>query len=342
MNAPTYRQGLTPFLRDDRAYPGREGPYYPSASLVAAANAAIILGMPLLLTGEPGCGKTEFAEAAARALGWPHFTCFVRSDSRARDLIYSYDALRRFGDAQHGEGREKQRARDPRNYIRLEGLGLGLTSNEPCVVLIDEIDKAPRDLPNDLLRELDRSRADFEIPEIDDAVIADIDRDYKDQPIPTIEGRQVRHVMQRPKSAPRPLVLITSNIERQLPEPFLRRCLFFHIEFPDAAALIKIIKGRFPKFPELLLEQAIDVVLSLRKHYNLTKKPTTAELVSWLEVLQRMYDPNYVQQALAGVVAKLDREKHAPSKDINWTLLPGLPCLLKLDEDLQRVFQKRT
>jgi len=342
MNAPTYRQGLAPRLPDDRPYRGREGPYYPSAGLVAAANAALVLGMPLLLTGEPGCGKTDFAEAAARVLGWPHHTCFVRSDSRARDLLYSYDALRRFGDAQHGEGREKQRARDPRHYIRLEGLGLGLTSDEPCVVLIDEIDKAPRDLPNDLLRELDRSRADFEIPELDDNTIADLDREYKKQslPSPTFEGRSLKHVMQRPEGAPRPLVVVTSNIERQLPEPFLRRCLFFHIEFPDAAALLKIVKGRFPELPEPLMTQAIDVVLTLRKHYSLTKKPTTAELVSWLEVLQRMCDPNYVAQALAGVVSKLDRGRHVPTKDIDWKLLPGLPCLLKLDEDLRRVLPK--
>lgn len=354
MNASTYRQDLAPRLPDNRPYPGRhgstpvrdrEGPYYPSAALVAAANAALLLGMPLLLTGEPGCGKTEFAGAAARVLGWPCHTCFVRSDSRARDLLYSYDALRRFGDAQHGSDREKLRARDPRHYIRLEGLGLGLTSSEPAVVLIDEIDKAPRDLPNDLLRELDRTRADFEIPELDDLVLRELDAEYEkhNRPPPTFEGRALKHTMKRADDAPRPLVIIiTSNIERQLPEPFLRRCLFFHIEFPGFDALLTILKGRFPEQPEPLLTQAIDLVLTLRKHYGLTKKPTTAELVSWIEVLDRMCEPNYVHQALAGAASKLDRKNHVPTKPIDWSLLPGLPCLLKLDEDLQRVALKKT
>jgi MoxR-like ATPase len=343
MNASTYREGLTPRLPDGRPYPGREGSYHPSAGLVAAANAALVLGMPLLLTGEPGCGKTDFASAVAGVLGWPCHTCFVRSDSRARDLLYSYDALRRFGDAQYGSAREKQRARDSRHYIRLEGLGLGLTSPEPAVVLIDEIDKAPRDLPNDLLRELDRSRAEFEIPELDDAVLRELDAEYRKENVgsPMCEGRALKHVMRRPTDAPRPLVIITSNIERQLPEPFLRRCLFFHIEFPDAMALKRIVQGRFPRQPEPLLTQAIDLVLALRKHYGLTKKPTTAELISWLEVLERMCEPAYVQHALAGAASKLDREKHTPLKPIDWSLLPGLPCLLKLDEDLQRVSPKK-
>ena len=349
MNAPTpYRKGLAHRLPEGRPYKGREGDYFPSNSLVAAANAAIVLGMPLLLTGEPGCGKTDFAEAAATELGWPFHPCHVRSDSRARDLLYSYDALRRFGDAQHGSERERQRARDPRHYVRLEGLGLGLTSPEPSVVLIDEIDKAPRDLPNDLLRELDRSRGDFEVPELSDSVLAELDREYKASGIipPRFEARALVHTMKRPDSAIRPLVIITSNIERQLPEPFLRRCLFFHIEFPGKDDLVKIVQARFPNQPKLLVTQAVDLVLTLRKQYSLTKKPTTSELLQWVELLGGMYDPGHAEQALGIAATKIDPDKHVPrtglAKPLDWSLIPGLTCLLKLDEDLQRVLPKRT
>lgn len=351
-----YRKDLRPRLPDDRAYRGREGAYYPSHGLVAAANAAIVLGMPLLLTGEPGCGKTDFAEAAAETLGWPYHACHVRSDSRARDLLYSYDALRRFGDAQHGSPREKLRARDPRNYIRIEGLGLGLTAPEPTVVLVDEIDKAPRDLPNDLLREIDRTRLEFEIPELDDAVLGDLDAEYKEsgQRPPhfeirkdgtVIHSRELVRMMRRPDKSVYPLIVITSNIERQLPEPFLRRCLFFHIEFPDREALLKIVRTRFPEHPDLLVTAAIDLVLTLRKNYSLTKKPTTSELLEWVNVLDRMYDVGQATQALGVAVSKIDREKHVPlagqTKPLDWLLVPGLACLLKLDEDLQRVLPRR-
>ncbi len=353
MNASTpYRKDLHPRLPDDRAYRGRDGAYYPSHGLVAAANAAIVLGMPLLLTGEPGCGKTDFAEAAANTLGWPYHPCHVRSDSRARDLLYSYDALRRFGDAQHGAEREKRHARDPRHYIRLEGLGLGLTAPERTIVLIDEIDKAPRDLPNDLLRELDRSRLDFEIPELDDLVLAELDAEYRPSAPPRFEirrdgvvseTRDLVRTMRRPEKTIYPLIVITSNIERQLPEPFLRRCLFFHIEFPDRDALLKIVRGRFPDHPELLVTTATDLVLTLRKNYSLTKKPTTSELLAWVEVLGKMYDLSKAQEALDDAARKIDRKKHTPlaGETVGWSKIPGLACLLKLDEDLQRVISRK-
>lgn len=343
-----------PSVRLQGIHNGRDdAPYHPSPTLLAAANTALLLNTPLLLAGEPGCGKTDFAEAAATELGWPFHPCHVRSDSRARDLLYSYDALRRFGDAQHGSERERQRARDPRHYVRLEGLGMGLTSPERSVVLIDEIDKAPRDLPNDLLRELDRSRGDFEVPELSDVVLGELDTEYKNAGIkpprfetPHFEPRVLVHTMKRPDPAIRPLVIITSNVERQLPEPFLRRCLFFHIEFPGKEDLLKIVQGRFPGQPALLVTQAIDLVLTLRKHYSLTKKPTTSELLQWVEVLGEMYDPGHVQQALGVATSKIDAKKHVPladqAKPFDWSLLPGLACLLKLDEDLQRVLPKRT
>lgn len=239
---------------------GREGQrYLAEPELVAAANAALYLEMPLLLTGEPGCGKTHFAWAAAWGLHRTRVTnatyqlehapqpliCHVRSDSRARDLLYSYDAVRRFGDAQHGGDAGKIRAADARQYIELGGLGRALMDTTRQVVLIDEIDKAPRDLPNDLLNELDVG--DFEIPEIPSSLPPDV----MSQLPATVDshGIALKRAMGRPlarnsrpvRRLPKPLVIITSNVERQLPDAFLRRCVFFHIEFPSRARLTEIL-----------------------------------------------------------------------------------------------------
>ena len=231
-------------------------PYHPHQGLVAAANTALLLGVPLLLTGEPGCGKTDFAWAAARKLGREPLCCYVRSDTRARDLLYHYDAVRRFADAQ---GNRAEEAARPQGYIDLMPLGQALLAPQQEVVLIDEIDKAPRDLPNDLLRELDQGH--FDIPEIPpDAPLGPaLGAAAGDD----LSGVRLQRRMQRQEERPMPLVIITSNQERQLPDPFLRRCVFFHIPFPawpDEAppkpgepprkdTLLAILRGRLPALP---------------------------------------------------------------------------------------------
>ena len=323
---------------------GRDGyDYYPQPNLLAAANAALVLGQPLLLTGEAGCGKTDFAYAAASGLkNDPEanddtgslLQCYVRSDTRARDLLYHYDAVRRFGDAQHGGDVGKEQSQDPRPYIQLRDLGRALMSTHLRVLLIDEIDKAPRDLPNDLLRELDQGK--FEIPEIPqvDGPEPDVDVD---------KPSTYRHQMERParredgKAPPKPFVIITSNVERQLPDPFLRRCVFFHIEAPDDNALRDILKARFGDgLP--YIDRTIDAVQAMRLVPSLTKKPTTSELIGWVQVLRDLHPAAQVTAALeafAGgpgqVAAKL------PWSRLQWDALPALGCLVKLREDQARL-----
>jgi MoxR-like ATPase len=324
-------KGLTPRL-DDSALRGRQGKHYHAEpGLIAAANVALTLERPLLLTGEPGCGKTDFAWAAASALaavlGQPEsaepLTCYVRSDTRARDLLYTYDAVRRFGDAQHGGPAGLARASDPRNYITLEPLGRGLVSPRRRVVLIDEIDKAPRDLPNDLLRELDQSS--FEILEIPEGAEGPVEI--------TSHGMPLQRVMKCPldrggRRLPAPLVIITSNVERQLPDAFLRRCIFWHITFPEEM-LPDILADHCPEAGKGLQEHAIDVFSHLRKVPGMTRRPGTAELIDWVAALTRVYDRAHAEREVrrfSGLVA--DKNPKTP-----WHDLPGFSCLVKLLED---------
>ncbi|ETX03397.1 MAG: hypothetical protein ETSY2_33585 [Candidatus Entotheonella gemina] len=309
---------------------GRDGNrFIADDDLLAAAHAALALERPLLLTGEPGCGKTDFAFAAASGLMPPGDAAaetpkpleqYVRSDTRARDLLYHYDAVRRFGDSQAGGERGRQRAEWPQNHIALEPLGEGLMSPEQRVVLIDEIDKAPRDLPNDLLRELDQGW--FEIPEI-----------------PPVQSPSQGHIepghahlvrrMERPLHVPKPLVVITSNVERQLPDAFLRRCVFFYIPFPSPARLRQIVAAHIPEADEAMRNDAVTLFSALRDNFRLTKAPATAELLDWVKVLTTVYEPAALKPRLA------EAARHTGA----WASLPAMGCLLKLRDDFDRVVQ---
>lgn len=315
---------------------GRFGPYIADHGLINAANTALGLELPLLLTGEPGCGKSDFAFAAAHALKLDApLCCYVRSDTRARDLLYHYDALRRFGDAQHGNPRQ---ARDPRNYVRLAPLGAALMTVAPRqVVLIDEIDKAPRDLPNDLLQELDVG--DFQIPELGDLPRdAELPAKVFDPDHPAIE---LRRDMRR--TGPRkPLVIITSNAERQLPEPFLRRCVFYNIPPPSRDRLVEIAHRRFPDHDPPFLTDLAEIFDALRAHaltQQLQKPPTTSEMLEWVRACVALYDRASVgtplrafKRALAAGKGKLTGET-----GLSWADLPGLVCLIKHREDLNAI-----
>lgn len=338
METPRYRKPGFPRIPKE-GLKGRLGyDYIADPKLVAAANAAFTLQMPLLLTGDAGCGKTDFAWAAAGALAVDAqagpstgdlLECYVRSDSRARDLLYHYDAIRRFGDAQHGGEAGRRRAEDPRPYITLQPLGEALMSAELRVVLIDEIDKAPRDLPNDLLRELDQGH--FEIPEIPDEAGTDAG------PVDGRNAKTFRRTMRRPNPDRRPLVIITSNVERQLPDPFLRRCVFFHIPFPDSQ-MRAILSARFPESAQapLFIDKTLEIFSELRQVKTLTRKPTTSELINWVDALHQLFEP-------ADVVAALERFKGMGTGTLSapfglpWHELPALGCLVKLREDLERL-----
>lgn len=322
-----------------RGLVGREGkPYQAHPDLVAAANAALVLGRPLLLTGEAGCGKTDFAFAAASGLhdhpqAGPETTTalesYVRSDSRARDLLYSYDAIRRFGDAQSGGGEGRRRSQDPRPYLQLEALGRALMSPYLRVALVDEIDKAPRDLPNDLLRELDQGH--FEITEIA------ADAPVHSNKVSPDDEMTFRHTMERPDDKVRPLVIITSNVERQLPDPFLRRCVFFHIPFPGTEQLREILCSRFVGEEELFLDRIVDVFEAVRSVPRLTKKPSTAEMIHWTESLRELYGPAAVRRSLDELVGGSGRSARGRHGEIRWRELPLLGCLIKLREDQDRL-----
>jgi MoxR-like ATPase len=242
-------------------------PYLPDDKLVEAVNLAITLGRPLLLQGEPGCGKTRLAYAVAYALGLPLETSYIKSTSRAQDLLYTYDAINRLYDAQLGadgprtkEG--KPRSQDIGNYIRLNPLGRAIARAQygrRSVVLIDEIDKADLDFPNDLLLELDRS--EFRVTEAPDMHYS---------------------VGEDPKL--RPIVFVTHNEEKALPAAFLRRCIFHYIKFPEKQRLEQVLAIHQFKNQEIS-KKAIEVLVELRK-IDLIKLPGLSELLDWVGYLE--------------------------------------------------------
>jgi MoxR-like ATPase len=233
-----------------------QGRYLADDALVNSVNTALAVERPLLVTGEPGTGKTMLAWSVAGELGMGDVLEFhTASDNRAADALYLVDNMRRFYDAQVPD----PRAADIGNYIQWRALGTAIRASGQRVVLIDEIDKAPRDFPNDLLDVIDQM--EFDVPEL---------------------GKSFRY-----QGPSKPIVIITSNIERQLPLPFLRRCVFHRIEFPNDTALRKILHERLGELPERLVSVAIKRFLDLRAYgERLEKAPSTSELIMWTKVLK--------------------------------------------------------
>jgi MoxR-like ATPase len=225
--------------------------YIATADLAIAVNAAVTLERPLLVKGEPGTGKTELARQVAASLGLPILEWHVKSTTRAQQGLYEYDAVSRLRDSQLGDAR----VNDVSNYIRCGKLWQAFTAEGRVVLLIDEIDKADIEFPNDLLQELDRM--EFHVYETGETVTA-------------------RH---------RPVVIITSNNEKELPDAFLRRCFFHFIRFPDAETMRRIVDVHFPGIKEALLTTALTQFYELRDTPGLKKKPSTSEVLDWLKLL---------------------------------------------------------
>jgi MoxR-like ATPase len=225
--------------------------YVATADLKMAVNAAITLQRPLLIKGEPGTGKTLLAEQVAEALGRPLITWHIKSTTRAHQGLYEYDAVSRLRDSQLG----KEGVEDVANYIKKGKLWEAFGADEQVVLLIDEIDKADIEFPNDLLQELDRM--EFFVYETGETI----------------------------KAARRPIVIITSNNEKELPDAFLRRCFFHYINFPDADTMRQIVEVHYPGIQQKLVQEAMSVFFDLRKVPGLKKKPSTSELIDWLKLL---------------------------------------------------------
>jgi MoxR-like ATPase len=225
--------------------------YIATPDLMLAVNAAVTLERPLLVKGEPGTGKTMLAEEVARALGRPLLQWHIKSTTKAQQGLYEYDAVSRLRDSQLGDAH----VGDIAHYIKRGVLWDAFESATPAVVLIDEVDKADIEFPNDLLRELDRM--EFYV----------------------YETQQTIHATHRP------LVVITSNNEKELPDAFLRRCFFHYIRFPDRETMTRIVDVHFPGLKRALLAEALEVFFNLRDVPGLKKKPSTSELLDWLKLL---------------------------------------------------------
>ncbi len=253
--------------------------YLASPQTAEIVNLAIRLGRPLLVEGEAGCGKTRLASAVAEELGLADrlVVMTVKSTSQAKDLLYRFDALRRLQDAQNPKNTDARRVYP---YIELEPLGHAIQQGQPCVVLIDEIDKADIDFPNDLLDVLDRFEFDIE----------DLPRQESEQCAAARGfGRHVR----APEGGVKPIVIITSNREKQLPEPFLRRCLYTELDFPSEPTVLaeivrKNLDARLEQISDALIVGAVERFCQVRargREVNVQKLPATSELVDWVRVL---------------------------------------------------------
>ena len=255
-----------------------------SEQLMASVNVAIALKKPLLIKGEPGTGKTMLAEAVAKSLGKKLIIWNIKSTTKAQDGLYMYDTIQRLYDGQFGE----EGVNDIARYIKLGKLGEAFEAEEQVVLLIDEIDKADLEFPNDLLWELDQM--EFYIHETKRTV----------------------------KAKHRPIVIITSNAEKELPDAFLRRCIFHYIDFPDEALMEEIVRTHYPDVEANLLQNAMDVFYGIRALRDIRKKPSTSELIDWINALQ-----------IGGISADEIRAK-----------LPFVGVVVKKDEDLETVRQK--
>ncbi len=258
--------------------------YVASEQLMAGVNVAIALQKPLLIKGEPGTGKTMLAQAVARSLGKKLIIWNIKSTTKAQDGLYMYDTIQRLYDGQFGE----EGVDDIAHYIKLGKLGEAFESEEQVVLLIDEIDKADLEFPNDLLWELDQMEF------------------YIHETKRTVKAKQ------------RPIVIITSNAEKELPDAFLRRCIFHYIDFPDAELMEEIVRTHYPRVEDNLLKNAMDVFYRIRDLRDIRKKPSTSELIDWINALQ-----------IGGISADEIRAK-----------LPFIGVVVKKDEDLETVRQK--
>ena len=255
--------------------------YVASEELMASVNVAIALKKPLLIKGEPGTGKTMLAQAVAKALNKQLIIWNIKSTTKAQEGLYVYDTIQRLYDGQFGE----EGVDDISRYIKLGKLGEAFDRDEQVVLLIDEIDKADLEFPNDLLWELDQM--EFYINETKRTVTA-------------------KH---------RPIVIITSNAEKELPDAFLRRCIFHYIDFPNEELMEEIVKVHHPNVEEALLKSAMEVFYSIRELRDIRKKPSTSELIDWINALQ-----------IGGI--KTEQIKSA---------LPFIGVVVKKDEDLETV-----
>jgi len=259
--------------------------YIATDDLKVAVNAAVALERPLLIKGEPGTGKTVLAYEIAKAFDAPLITWHVKSTTKAHNGLYEYDAVSRLRDSQLGD----QRVHDVRNYLKKGKLWEAFTAPVRPVLLIDEIDKADIEFPNDLLQELDRM--EFYVQETDETIRADI----------------------------RPIVIITSNNEKELPDAFLRRCFFHFIRFPDAQTLAEIVEVHFPGVKPRLVSEALKTFYEIRDTPGLKKKPSTSELLDWLKLLLvedidpetlREKAPNKLIPPLHGALLKNEQDVH--------------------------------